>query len=183
MAPRHQEGTDRSDLHWFIKFGNSGSAISTQQLDPRAGNIRNDTLLLSCLLHPKPAGTILTLWGRVTHICVVKLTIIGSDNGLSPGRRQAIIWTNAGILLIGPLGTNFIEILIRIQTFSFKKMHLRMLSAKWRPFGLSLNVLTHWALIDVVVIGPSDNASTRYWPPGSGCRGPHMTKGLAFYVD
>ena len=52
----------------------------------------------------------LTHWGRVTHICVVKLTIIGSDNGLSPGRRQAIIWTNAGILLIGPLGTNFSEI-------------------------------------------------------------------------
>ena len=43
----------------------------------------------------------------MTHICVSKLTNIGSDNGLSPGRRQAIIWTNAGILLIGPLGTNF----------------------------------------------------------------------------
>ena len=50
----------------------------------------------------------------MTHICVNKLTIIGSDNGLSPGRRQAIIWTNAGILLIGPLGTNFPEILIEI---------------------------------------------------------------------
>ena len=48
----------------------------------------------------------LTHWGRVTHICVSKLTIIGSDNGLSPGRRQAIIWTNAGIMLIGSLGTN-----------------------------------------------------------------------------
>ena len=34
---------------------------------------------------------ILTHWGRVTHICVSKLTIFGSDNGLSPGRRQAII--------------------------------------------------------------------------------------------
>ena len=44
----------------------------------------------------------LTHWGRVIHICVSKLTIIGSDNGLSPGRRQAIIWTNAGILLTGP---------------------------------------------------------------------------------
>ena len=38
-------------------------------------------------------------WGRVTHICVGKLTVIDSDNGLSPGRRQAIIWTNAVILL------------------------------------------------------------------------------------
>ena len=44
------------------------------------------------------------------HICVGKLTIIGSDNGLSPGQRQAIIWTNDGILLIEPLETNFSEI-------------------------------------------------------------------------
>ena len=54
----------------------------------------------------------LTLWGRVTHICVSELTTIGPENGLPPGRRQAIICTNAGILLIGPLGTNFNEILI-----------------------------------------------------------------------
>ena len=88
-------------------------------------------------------GFILTHWGRVTQICVGKLTIIGSDYGLSPGRRQAIIWTNAGILLIGPLGTNFSEILIAIETFSFKKMHLKMSSAKWRPFCLGLNVLSN----------------------------------------
>ena len=68
----------------------------------------------------------LTRLGRVTHICVGKLTIIDSDNGLSPGRRQAIIWTIAGILLIGPLGTYFNEILIGILTFSLKKMHLKM---------------------------------------------------------
>ena len=46
----------------------------------------------------------------VTHISVREIIIIGSDNGLSPGQRQAIIWTNAGILLIGPLVTNFNEI-------------------------------------------------------------------------
>ena len=62
-------------------------------------------------------------------------------DGAKPWRRQAIISTNAGILLIGPLGTNFIEISIGIQTFSFKKMHLKMSSAKWRPFCLGLNVL------------------------------------------
>ena len=67
---------------------------------------------------------------------------IGSDNGLSPGRRQAIIWTYAGILLIGPLGTNFNEILIEIHTFSFRKMHLKTSSGKWQPFCLGLNVLT-----------------------------------------
>ena len=84
---------------------------------------------------------VLTHWGRVTHICVGNLTIIGSDNGLSPGRRQAIIWTNAAILLIGPLGTNFSEILIEIDTYWFKKMWLKVSSAKWRPFCLGLNVL------------------------------------------
>ena len=83
----------------------------------------------------------LTHWDPVTHICISNLTIIGSDNGLSPGRRQAITWTNVGILLIGPLGTNFSEMLIQIHTLSFKKIHLKMSSGKWRPFCLSLNVL------------------------------------------
>ena len=83
----------------------------------------------------------LTHWGRVTHICVSKLTIIGSDNGLSPGRRQVIIWTNAGILLIGALGTNVSEILIKIGTFSLKNMLLKMSSGKRRPSCLGLNVL------------------------------------------
>ena len=85
--------------------------------------------------------TNLTHWGRVTHICVSKLTIIGSDNVLSPDRRQAIIWTNAGILLIGRIGTNFSEILIEILTFWLKKMRFKVLSAKRRPFYLCLNVL------------------------------------------
>ena len=80
-------------------------------------------------------------WGRVTHICVGNLTIIGSDNGLSPGRRQAIIWTNDGILLLGPLGTKFNEIVLGIQIFSFKKVNLKLSSAKWRPFCLGLNKL------------------------------------------
>ena len=83
----------------------------------------------------------LTHWDRVTHICVSKLNIIGSYNGLSPRRCHTIIWTNAGILLIQPLGTKFSEILITIHMFSFMKMHLKMSSAKLRPFRLGLNVL------------------------------------------
>ena len=63
----------------------------------------------------------LTHWGRVMHIWVSKLTIIGSDNGLSPGRHQAIISTNAGLLLIWTSGTNFSEISSEIHTFSFIK--------------------------------------------------------------
>ena len=47
----------------------------------------------------------------------VNNAIIGSDNGLSPGRRQAIIWTIVGILLIGPLGANFSEIFIQVYRF------------------------------------------------------------------
>ena len=83
----------------------------------------------------------LFLWGRVMHICVGKLAIIGSDNGFSPDWCQAIIWTNVGILLTGPLRTNVNEILIRIHAFLFKKLHLKMLSGKWRPLCLGLNVL------------------------------------------
>ena len=67
----------------------------------------------------------LSHWGRVMHICVSELTIIGSDNGLTPGRRQAIIWPNVWISLIGPSGTNYSEILIAINIFSFKKIHLK----------------------------------------------------------
>ena len=90
----------------------------------------------------------------MTHICVGNLTIIGSDNGLSPDRRQAIIWANAGILLIGPWGTHFSEIVIGIQAFSFTKMHLKMASAKWRPFCPGLNVLTQ------SMISPSSHMNT-----------------------
>ena len=59
---------------------------------------------------------------------------IGSNNGLSPIWLQAIIWTNAELLSIGPLGTKFSEIQVKIQNFSFMKMHLKMLSVKQRPF-------------------------------------------------
>ena len=90
----------------------------------------------------------LTHWGRVTHICVSKLTSIGSNNGLSPGRRLTIIWTNAGILLIRTLETNFSEISSAIHTFSFKKIHLKMSSGKWRPFCLGLKVLTPFSTKD-----------------------------------
>ena len=63
----------------------------------------------------------LTRWGRVTHICASKLTIISSDNGLSPGWRQAIVWTKTGILLVRSSRTNLNEILIETHIFSFKE--------------------------------------------------------------
>ena len=110
------------------------------------------------------------------HICVSNLAIIGSDNGLSPGRCQAIVWTNAGILLIGPLETNFSEILNVIYIFPFKKMHLKISSGKWRPFCLGHNVLTHcgcnlkWIIfkiisqIDIVPVKLTSGEATRsHW--------------------
>ena len=127
----------------------------------------------------------------MTHICVVKQTSIDSDNGLSPGRRQAVIWTNAGIFLIGPLGTNFSEILIGIQTFSFKKIHLKISSAKWRPFCLGLNVLTatpvhspnvmNWTALTESKLSTVGGCAVRLWKSLS--HGPwHATDNTGTYL-
>ena len=92
----------------------------------------------------------LTHWGWVTHICVSDPTSIGSDNGLSPGRHQAIIWANAGIFLIGPLGRNFSEILIEIQTLSLKKISLTRPALERRKTlghlrSINRNMIIHFA--------------------------------------
>ena len=84
------------------------------------------------------SSPLLTDWGRVTHICVGKTTIIGSDNGLAPTRRQAIIWTNAGILLIGTLGKklqwNFTRMsFILIQENAYENVVWKMAAILSRP--------------------------------------------------
>ena len=59
------------------------------------------------------------------------------------GRRQAIIWTNAGILLIGPLVTNFDEVLIEIYTFLFTKIVVcEMVSILSRPHCVKCPIWT-----------------------------------------
>ena len=89
----------------------------------------------------------LTSVQKVVWCATNQLSIIGSDNGLSPRRHQAIIWTNDGILLIGPLRTKYSEIMIEIHTFSFKQMLFKMLCGKRRPFCPSLNVLKQlWSI-------------------------------------
>ena len=94
--------------------------------------------------HPHPSrANVLTHWGWVTHTCLSNLTIIVSDNGLVPTRRQVFIWSNDGILLIGSLGTIFSEILIEIHTFSFKKIHLKMSSVNRWPFCLEEDEFSH----------------------------------------
>ena len=80
--------------------------------------------------------------------------------------RKWLIWTNAGILLIWLIGTNFNEMLTKIHTFSFKKMDLKMSSGKLRPLCLGLNVLLS---LNPYTLG---NAWVRsqhcgYWCPGA----------------
>ena len=107
----------------------------------------------------------LTHWGRVTHICVSKLPTIGSDNGLWPGRRQAITWTNAGVVIIGPLWTNFSEILIEIPISSLKKMRLKESSVKWRPCCLGLDVLSSLRF-QCLCHNFRTSAQSEYWDAG-----------------
>ena len=73
----------------------------------------------------------------MTHICVSKLTIIGSENGVVP-TTPAIIWANAGILFIGRLRTN-------IKKIQSKFVHFHSIKPfwKWRPFCLRVNVFYH----------------------------------------
>ena len=110
---------------WVIKNLSAWHLLISVQILCIMG-IGKSNLILKC----QNWLTLFTQWGQVMQICLSKLTIIGSDNGLLPGRCQAIICTNAGILLIGPLGTKFNEILIKIYTFSFKKIHFKMSSGK-----------------------------------------------------
>ena len=100
-------------------------------------------------------STILYLihWGRVTHLRIGKLITMGWDNGLTPGRHQAIVSTNAGMLLTEPLGTNFSEILSEIHAFHsrkcIRKCRLRngghFVSASMFP-SLQQNHMTHSAV-------------------------------------
>ena len=80
---------------------------------------------------------------RVTHICISKLTIIGSDRGLFPSWHQAIIWTNAWILLIWPCGTYFNGFFEQYSYISIQENALENVVWKWQPFSLALNVLTN----------------------------------------
>ena len=100
----------------------------------------------------------------MAHICIGHRTIIGSDNGLSPVRRQAIIWTSARILLTGPLWTNFSEILIENYLLSVKKMHLNMLSEKNGGHFVSASMcLIYYSIMMLVKFLTSANQKHRIW--------------------
>ena len=75
--------------------------------------------------------------------------ITGSDNGLAKNRHQAIVWTNADLLLIEPPGTNFGEISIKSETYSFQNVYLKMSSAKLQPFCLGHKLLPEHILSQI----------------------------------
>ena len=143
MSVWHQAITSTNAYLLMIKL--VGTKFSEITIKNRKLFIENmESKMSSAKYQPFCSGLdVLAHWGWVTHICISNLTTIGGDNGLSPGRPQAIISTNDGILLIGSLGINFSDILIKIHTFSFKKMYWKLSSAKWPRFCLGLNVLTH----------------------------------------
>ena len=121
----------------------------------------------------------------MTHICIGNLAIISSDNGLAPGRRQAIIWTNAGILLIGPLGTNFSEILIEFLTFSFKKVCLKL---SWLIKGSGLCHIPIHKLPSItwscgnIVCEVHGTGSLNRWPPAVPMLGMGQSKMLIAWI-
>ena len=118
--------------YFWIHFHRSRANVLTKIPNSHMKHPRNP--------HASKPNT-LTHWDRVTHTCVGTQTIIGSNNGFSPGPRQAIMWTNAGILLIRNLKTNLNEIWSENKTFSSNKLLLIVLSAKWSQICIDLNVL------------------------------------------
>ena len=115
---------------WYINF----VLLAFSIVERHMGNRKGSYIVINSL-RPNDA-----------YIYVSKLSIIGSDIGLSLGRRQAIIWTNSGILSIGPLGTNFTEMLTKFHAFSFKQMHLKCLGNDGHLVSVSAYVIAcyHW---------------------------------------
>ena len=85
----------------------------------------------------------LTHWGRVMHKCVIKSNHHCFRQWLvawpTPSHYLNQCWNIVNWTLDN--WTNFNDILIKIQQFSFKKIRSKMLSGKWRPFCLGLNEL------------------------------------------
>ena len=111
---------------------------------------------------------ILTHWGRVTHICVGDLTIIGSDNGLTPGQHQSTIWTNAGILLIRTLGNLKRNSYTPIKENAFENVVWKMAAILSRPQCVNwINSMYEGiSIVNEVLLGWYQHieAETK-WPP------------------
>ena len=116
----------------------------------------------------------LTHWGRVTHICFRKLTIIGSDNGLSPGRRPAIIWTNTEYCQLDPWEQTSVKFSVKFIYFHWENAFENVVH-KWRPFCFGLNVLSNMGLMMMMMM----TMKMRWW---STC-GASWTVSLAKYIS
>ena len=94
------------------------------------------------------------------HICVSKLAIISSDNGLSPGRRHYLNqWWN----IVNSKLRNKLQWNLKRNSYIFiKKMHLKMSSGKSLPFCLGLNVLTHWGRVTHICVGTPTKTPSHY---------------------
>ena len=126
----------------ICKIDNHRCKVSDPEL-----NLRHKMSQWSCIVeYIGSQDTLWTHWSRVvTHLCVRNLTTIGSDNGLSPGWCQVIIFTNAGILLIGPKGTNFSELFLsKFKQFHFRNAFERVVCKMASIFLSRLNVLMQY---------------------------------------
>ena len=109
-------------LHSSLSYALTPGRSREDQHFDKGPNLLTSTLIaIDKVIYPNMTWQLIEAEWRI--YASVTLTTIGSNNGLSPGRRQAIIRTNAGMLLMEPLGTNFSEFLIKIHSFSFKKMY------------------------------------------------------------
>ena len=125
------------DSLWAIKpYGTNFSEIEIkiQKLSHTRKCIWKCPTLSSISCLPFCSGIwVLTHFPLVPHTCVrAGSALVQVINDLAPVRCQTITWTNADLLSIGPLETNFSY--INIQNVSSMKMHLKMSSAKWWPF-------------------------------------------------
>ena len=125
-------------LSWWVKISSGNGLVPSGNKplpEPMLTHIYvaiwcHNELIFTFNSTPPSAAYVSTIWVSIV-----------SGNGLPPLQCQAITWTNTDLLWMRPLGTNFSEIWIEIQKFSFTKMHLKMSSAKWRPF-----LITHFAV-------------------------------------
>ena len=81
------------DLHMYIQFSSYVVFGENIKLIDGIWSQWTPSRFLYFVRSSYPAY-LLTNYGRMTQICFIKLTITGSDIGLSSNRRQAIIWTN-----------------------------------------------------------------------------------------
>ena len=159
MNYRRHRGSNKSWTYVALRCIYASSDLNANKNPDK--NAKKNLVAINASIHYGPIwiliyrlvsiyGTYLKYWIQLIEAewRIYASVIIDSDNGLSPGRRHAINWTNAIILLIWPLETNFSEILIQIQTFSFKKLHSKRSSSKSRSLclGLCLANLDHSTL-------------------------------------